>query len=308
MAEQSYKYYDFTQAEVISKDAVRTISYIFENFSRLLGTSLSTYFRMATEVVLESVEQLDYADLSAGISAPSSLTIFGIRPLNGLALMDISLNFVFLAIDRLLGGGGSAETLPRELTDIERSIADRLAKKVLSTVQEAWAHIVSFYFTVEGSESSPQMIQVFSHNERMLALNFRVKTADMTGHILLAFSAASFEPLRQKLTSQDYAATVAEGSAHEEEEKLEYQALVRNLGKVKIPVIARLGETQMSLTQIMNLKEDDMIKLLVDQTSLLDIVVKDKVKFQGVIGALGSKKAIQVEKIFKSKKIPEKET
>lgn len=308
MADQSYKYYDFTQAEVISKDAVRTISYVFENFSRLLGTSLSTYFRMATEVVLEGVEQLDYSDLSAGISSPSCLTIFGIRPLNGLAFMDMSLNFVFLSIDRLLGGVGSAETLPRELTDIERSIADRLTRKVLSTVREAWAQIVSFNFTVEGSESSPQMIQVFSSNERMLALNFRVKTADMTGHILLAFSAASFEPLRARLTTQDYSATVAEGGAHDEEEKLEYEALVRNLSKVKVPVIARLGATQMSLNQIMSLKEDDLIQLLVDQSSQLEVLVKDKVKFNGTIGALGSKKAIQIEQIFRSRKLPEDQT
>lgn len=308
MAEQSYKYYDFTQAEVISKDAVRTISYIFENFSRILGTSLSTYFRMATEVVLEGVEQLDYSDLSAGISTPSCLTIFGIRPLNGLALMDISLNFVFLSIDRLLGGGGSAETLPRELTDIERSIANRLTKKVLSSVAEAWAHITSFSFTIEGSESSPQMIQVFSQNERMLALNFRVKSADMTGHILLAFSAASFEPLRQKLTSQDYAANVSDGSAHEEEEKMEYLALVKNLGKVKLPVTVRLGSTKMSLNQIMNLQNDDMIQLMVDQSSMLEVLVRDKVKFNGMIGAIGTKKAVQIEKIFRNRKLPEDKT
>lgn len=287
-----YKYYDFSQAEIISKDAVRTISYLFENFARLVGTSLSTYLRIATEVVLEGIEQMDYGDFVVGVETPTSLTILGLRPLTGLGLIDLSLNFIFLVLDRLLGGKGAEAARLRELTDIEQALVGKLVRKILNAITETWAAVVPFRLTMEGFETNPQMIQVFSNNERMFVLKFRIKIAEVVGHMHLLIPSASFEPLRQKLVSQDYVGT--HDAQQAENVKEEFGRLHTNISKVSIPVIVELSKTTMSLRQIMQLEKGEMLPLMCDPTSKVNVNVKDKLKFRAMVGASGTKKAVKL--------------
>lgn len=293
MATVDYKFYDFSQAEIISKDAVRTVAYLFDNFARLAGTNLSTFLRLATEISLEGIEQIDYVDLSSGMSSPTCITVLGLRPLNGYGMMELSLNLAFLVLDRLMGGPGHSTDRVREMTDIELSVIYKIVRELLFAMVEAWRPIVALRLSIEGRETNPQMVQTFSHNERMLVLRFRVKISDVAGRIMIAIPSASFEPLRQKLVNQDYANThdeEQEGTAREE-----YTRLERHLKKVSIPVTVNLGKIRLTLRKIMQLQCGDLIKLRSDPESLFEVSIKGQPKYKGVLGASGSKKAVKLK-------------
>ena len=292
MAKLNYKYYDFSQAEIISKDAVRTIAYLFDNFARLAGTNLSTFLRLPTEISLEGIEQIDYGDLIASMDCPTCLTVLGMRPLNGYGLLELSLNFVFLVLDRLMGGAGTTTDRLRELTEIEHAVIYKIVRELLSAIVETWRPLVLLRLTIEGRETNPQMIQSFSLNERMLVLRFKVNISGTIGHIMLAVPSASFEPLRQKLVSQDYVST--HDAQQEDTLKEEYSRLVDNLNNVEVPMQVILGEVEYSLREIMQLQQDDIIGLRCDLTSLFDVVIKGKVKYKGTLGAVDSKKAVKL--------------
>jgi len=288
---KDYKLYDFAQAEVISKDAVRTISYLFEGFSRLAGTSISTYLRIPVELTLEGIEQIDYADLSSNMSMPGCISVVSIKPLNGLAVMELGLNFVFMVLDRLLGGQGQIAEKTREVSELEQAIVDKLIQKILEAITESWAGIVHFEFKHEMRESNPQMVQVFAPNERMLGMKFKIRIADTVSFMMLGIPSASFEPIRERLTTQGHqSATYAET----EGERVEHERLFKNVQKAKIPVIACLGHTKMTLRQIMQLRLGDMIRVMRDPESRIEVVVKDALKFRGVIGRSQSKKAVKL--------------
>ena len=287
---KDYKLYDFAQAEVISKDAVRTISYLFESFSRLAGTGISTYLRIPAEFTLEGIEQIDYADLSANMSMPGCISVVSIKPLNGLAVMELGLNFVFMVLDRMLGGKGQVPERTREVSELEQAIVDKLVRKILDAVTEAWAGIVQFDFRQEMRESNPQMVQVFAPNERMLGLKFKIRLGDTVSFMMLGIPSASFEPIRERLTQGHQNAD----SGLTDTERVEHERLYKNLQKAKVPVVAQLGMTKLSLRQIMRLKEGDMLRVMRDPECLIEVIIKDKLKYRASVGRSESRKAVKL--------------
>ena len=60
--ERKVKTYDFKRPDKFSKDQIRTLNMLYENFARLLNTHLSTHLRTMVNVEVVSVEQLTYQE------------------------------------------------------------------------------------------------------------------------------------------------------------------------------------------------------------------------------------------------------
>src|SRR5260370_29328479 len=70
------KTYDFRRPDRISKDQLRAIHSLHENFARSLASSLSAYLRAYVAVNLLSVEHLSFMEFSQCLPPPSSLASF----------------------------------------------------------------------------------------------------------------------------------------------------------------------------------------------------------------------------------------
>jgi flagellar motor switch protein FliM len=134
------------------------------------------------------------------------------------------------------------------------------------------------------------MVQVFAPNERMLGLKFRIRIADTVSFLMLGIPSAAFEPIRERLTQGHQNAD----SAQTESERVEHERLYKNVQKAKVNVSALLGQTKLSLKQIMRLKEGDVLRVMRDPESLIEVVVKDKMKYRAVIGRAQSRKAVKL--------------
>jgi flagellar motor switch protein FliM len=290
MNTDDYKFYDFAQAEVLPKDAVRTISYLFENFARAAGTSLSTYLRFIAEVSLEAVEQIDYSDFISEMPYPTCILIVGLKPLAGAAVLELSLDLTFLFLDRLLGGKGEVSGSGRALTEIELTIVDKIVRKLLEEIETAWAHVVPFDLTIEGRETNPQMAQIVAQSERMLMLRFKVKTAGQTGYLKFGVPAMLFETLKDKLMAHQWSAAESGDGAGDAESRMVRHAV----DEVKVPVQVMLGTAKLSLKKIMQLEPGNIICLMRDETVPVEVKIKHKTKFLGKIGAVGVNKAVKI--------------
>lgn len=96
--------YDFRRPNKFSKDQVRTLVMLHENFARLLSTSLSTYLRTVVRAEVASVDQLTYEEFTKSLQNPTIMNILSLKPLEGNVIFEFSPNLAFAMIDRLLGG------------------------------------------------------------------------------------------------------------------------------------------------------------------------------------------------------------
>ncbi len=131
------KVYDFNHPDRFSKDQIRTMHNLHEQFARLFSTSLSAFLRMIVEVKLVSVDQISYEEFIRSIPNPTSLNIINMDPLEGEALMELSPTLSFPAVDRLMGGQGQVFKKNRELSEIEMTIIEKVLYRAFDCLHEA---------------------------------------------------------------------------------------------------------------------------------------------------------------------------
>ena len=123
----AYEVYDFRRPDKLSKDHVRSLQMLHENFAGFFVSSLAGHLRSQVEVELVSVEQVPYDEYIKTISA-SLLNILDVDALSGQAILEIDFGILFSMLDRLLGGKGAAGKIVRDLTDIEKVLAGSIVE------------------------------------------------------------------------------------------------------------------------------------------------------------------------------------
>ena len=98
--------YDFKRALRISKDQIRSLVRIHENFARILTNFFSAQLRIYTQVNVASVDQLPYEEFIRSIPSMTILNVFDIPELDGKMIMEVNPTIAFVMLDRLLGGSG----------------------------------------------------------------------------------------------------------------------------------------------------------------------------------------------------------
>ena len=68
--EKKVRDYDFTRPSKFSREHLKTLQIIYDNYSRTLSSYFSGYLRMSTHITVDSVEALTYKEFSGGLSNP----------------------------------------------------------------------------------------------------------------------------------------------------------------------------------------------------------------------------------------------
>jgi len=288
------KSYDFRRPDKFSKDQIRTIEMMHESFARHFGADLSGYIRTIAEVTVTSVRQMTYSEYIEKIPNPTSIAIFSLEPLKGMAIYEINPSIIFPIIDRVLGGRGTAMSKPRELTDLEQAIVGKIIEKAFVNLKDSWHRIIAFEPEIKARETNPQFVQIVAPNEMVLNLNFEIKIKEHVGAMSMALPYMVIEPVLFKLSARQWFTLTKEEVSPETREILD-----KKVKNTWIPMCIKLGGTILTINEIVNLKPGDIVKLETNVKDDILILAESKPMFYGKIGIKGKKKAVKITKIIK---------
>ena len=77
------KVYDFKRALRFSKDQIRSLTRIHENFARLLTTFFSAQLRSYVQITVASVDQIPFEEFVRSIPNMTLINVFEVPPLDG---------------------------------------------------------------------------------------------------------------------------------------------------------------------------------------------------------------------------------
>ena len=287
-AEKFINTYDFRHPARVSKDQLRTLQNLHDNFARLLSATFSTLQRAVIEINLVSVDQITYSEFIMSLSSPSCTYTFRMEPLEGVAIIDFSQSVVFSFVDRLFGGRGASIITEREITWIEKSVMNNIINRTLRDLERTWERIIPLECNVEMLETNPEFVQVVPASETVVLISFELKSENVSGLINLCYPYITIEPIALRLGGQNLVSSAKEVPREElEKNRLRirvFESLLR----------ARLGEAKLTIRDLMNLKKGDVITLDKRLHEEVDIFVEDELKFQGRAGLLGKYKAVEV--------------
>jgi len=281
--------YDFKHPNRVSKDQIRTLENMHDNFAGHFGSSLSTILRSIADVDLVSVDQITYSEFIMSLVSPSCTYTWVAPPLDGICLVDFNPTLTFAIIDRMFGGHGKILETERELTRIERSVMENLASRLYRQLEKSWMHLVEISIEQKSYENNPQFIQIVPPGETVVVISFQVKLFQSTGLLTICYPYVSLEPIITKLSAQNWIDATKRKS--EEEERA---VNVHNVKRVKANVAAVLLNSRIKMHEFLNLKVGDVVpsEMKIDQP--IEIAVNRRKKFTARPGLSGKKRACQV--------------
>lgn len=253
----NYKLYNFRRPDKFSKDHLRALQSIHENFCRHLGLLLTGYLRCSVELEVVSVDQLTYEEFVRSMPSPMTIGILEMQPLPGQVLLGFGYEVTSGIIDRMLGGSGRSDLKPRELTDIEQSLIRRVIDRTLTSLDEAWQSMMDINFMMVGMEESYALIQVVTPGEIVALVTFEITVGKQdSGLISFCIPYPVVEEVIEQLSAQRiFHGKKGEATAEGQDKVL------RKLNFAKIPVEVHLGGTEITVREMMELNVGDVVRL-----------------------------------------------
>lgn len=300
--ERAVKLYDFRRPDKFSKDQLRAIQMIHEAFSRQMTTALSTMVRSMVGAEVVSVDQIAYDEFVRSLVQPTSIAVLEMYPLTGNAVMEMTPQLVFAIIDRLLGGKGEPLRKVRELTDIERTVIERVYMRLLELLEESWSTVVDVRFRYDSLESNPFFVQICPGTDMVLLVTLKVDLGEVEGIVNLCIPHLVMEPFMDKLSSQQWFASTGRKSIQGSRE-----ALSKRMKDVTVPLALELGHTVLSLQEVLELQVGDVIRLEGTTKDDLGLRVGNKVKFLAQPGRHNDNYAARIVSVEQEEEYEEEE-
>lgn len=288
-AKRKVKVYDFKRALRFSKDQIRSLTRIHENFARLLTTFFSAQLRTYVQINVASVDQIPFEEFVRSIPNMTLINVFEVPPLDGNILMEINPNIAYSMLDRLMGGEGASYNNVDNLTEIEQKIMTNLFERSFDNLREAWESVAEIDPILIELEVNPQFLQMISPNETVIVISLNTVIGETTGMINICIPHVVLEPIVPNLSVQYWMQSNTKEATDEQKEMLE-----KRIKQSELPVIAELGTTDITIEDFLTMSVGDVIQLdqRIDEPMILKI--GDIPKFSVQPGKLNNKLAIQI--------------
>jgi len=246
--------YDFHNADRVSQDQLRSLHMLYEAFGRNFASSLSAYLRAFVDVTLKSIEQIQYSAFVKQLPDPTLFTSVTMRPFDSNMALEMNPTLVFPMIDMILGGPGTTVEENRNLTEIELNIIEGVIKLAMRDLGTAWHSIMEFDFFLEGKGTKPQMFQIVSQSETVVAIMLEVKIGEFSGKMNMCIPSHALKLLRSKFDQQWQAPR--HKSIENEEEKM--RQLVES---IPLTLSGEIPNCKMTVGELLKVSVGDVIAL-----------------------------------------------
>jgi flagellar motor switch protein FliM len=288
--------YDFKRPNRVSKEQLRAFRGIHDKMARSLASQISSIMRSIVEIQLHSVDQMTYGEFLMSLPNPTSFNVFSVKPLEGSGVIEINPTIAFPMLDRLLGGKGEPFDASREFSDIELSLFESILRVMMGTLKEAWGPVMEVYPNIESKESSPNVVQIVAQNEIVVMVVMEIIIGHSSGMMNICYPVIALEPVLPRLASRDL---MLNETSSKKSRNTELQVL---LGGAKVNVEANLGNAELTLREILELADGDVIRLSEAANDIVTVCIDGKDRFRGEIGLRRFRKSVQVTEVIDTEK------
>jgi flagellar motor switch protein FliM len=279
--------YNFRRPDRLSKEHVRSLYLLHDQFANNLSSSLPLFLRTASEVALISVEQQSYSDYLRGLADPTMLFTVAARSMQGVFVVELGSTVAFPIIDRMLGGEGREPSELRPATELEMKVLEGFLSILLSSYSEVWKTYSVLETEIVGRETRPQMLQVVPPNEVVATVSYQLQVGEMKGSMSICLPVALLEPVADAFSRSAY-------SPDNRTEPEETASLLSAVADVRFPVTCELEAVSVPVSELNLLRVGDVLRINHAIEKPLNICVANNPKFHGRLASLEGKLVAQV--------------
>ena len=284
--------FDFRLPHRLSKNQLRTFQAVHENFGETFASYLVSRLQTTTTVTVVSVAQLFYSEFFLSIASPSCLYIFRIVESDALAILEVSPQLALAVVEHLMGGVAEGEKNPRPITKIEQSIIKGIIQRALAEIQRAWQPVSSLTFRLERYESEADFAQIAPSSEIVMVVSLEVAIGAQKYLMNLCFPTFALDDVLAKLNVQHFSIATAKTNNGPN------GAIHQHLGNTAVQATAVLGETSLTLRELLELERGDILRTNISTDDEVKIFVGGKPRLCGTPGLSKGKVAVKISRIM----------
>lgn len=289
------KEYDFSSPKKFTKDQLKSLNTLYENYSRMLSSYLTSILRSSCEVTISQIEEQRYYEFTNALPDKTLIGILSFVP-EGDALgetaimMEFPTSFGYLVIDRLMGGNEKPISLERDYTEIELALLRLVMDKTTFYLQEAWSSLFSLQARFVTIETNGRLVQTFAPQDVVVIITFDIEDEFYKGAANICMPAENLEALIDSF-SVKYNHTSRKQDALREKER---NRMARSLRQSRINLEAHLDDCSMSLGEIAQLQVNDVIFLNKKIYEDITVNVEGIPCYKARLGEVDSKMALRL--------------
>lgn len=258
--------YNLATEERIVRARMPTFEMINERFARQLRIALFNFLRRSADVTIAPPKVQKFSDFVRNLVVPTNLNLVQMKPLRGTSLFIFDPNLVFLVVDSLFGGSGQFHTRVegRDFTQTEMRIIQRMLEIVFEEYEKSWRSVYEITCEYIRSEMNTQFATIATPNDVVIVTTLNIEFGPAGGEMHICIPYTSLEPLRDQLYSSMQ-------SDAQDTDKRWFARMQREVQNAEVQLVVNLGRTSLTVGQILNMQEGDVIGIEVPETILAEI-------------------------------------
>lgn len=293
--ELTYKKYDFYSPKKYTKEKLKMLRSIYDNYARIATSQVNGLFRVASEVEVVGVEEERYYEFGNALNESDVITLARITlqddSKNPPMLFHIAPALMGAMIDRMLGGNGSAYTeVSYTYTEIELALYARIIRYFINITKDVWASYIKFSSEFERVEENPSMFQGINVDETVVIVMINITLGDIQGVMnicipdTLLFNIFDIIEKTKHLADKDNSI----------QRRTNREEILGSIKDSQMTVKAELGKARVNLDDIYNLHVGDVINLNKPQDSDVALQVAGQHWFNGQLGVYNKNIAVKI--------------
>lgn len=295
--EKKYQKYDFSSPRKFTKDRIKMLNGIFDNYSRMVGSRLNARLRTTCEITVENVEEHRYYEFSNALTESDILGLADVNLKDQIqeeqVMLFVSTSTTLSMIDRMLGGEGAVMEDELEsdytYTDLELRLYADLAKDIVSVLSKSWESYISINFQYAHTEVNPTLNQIIGPDETVVIVDFKMQFPNLSGRMSICLPGEVLSNIFQEISREN---PIRKAAVEDKSDEI--------FGKLRdssLEIIAELASTQLSLSDIYHLNVGDVIDLGQSMESPIYLEIGGYHWFTGKMGTHKKNVAVKIDEI-----------
>ena len=294
--EKKYQKYDFSSPRKFTKDRIKMLNGIFDNYSRVIGSRLNGRLRSTCEITVESIEEQRYYEFSNALTEGDVLGLIDVGLKDQVqetpAMLYISTSTALSMMDRMLGGEGAVdENLEDDYsyTDLELKLFEDLAQDIVKVMGRSWENYVPISFIYSRTEVNPTLNQVIGLDETVVIVDLKMQFPNLSGRMSICLPGEVLTNIFAEISREN---PIRKVSAEDKSEEI-----FDKLRDSKLEIIAELPSTQLSLSDIYHLNVGDVIDLGQPKETPVFLEIGGYHWFTGKMGTHKKNMAVKIDEV-----------
>ncbi len=293
---KSYRKYDFKSPRKFTKDRIKMLSGIFENYTRVINSRMNTLFHTTCDVMVESVEEQRYYEFSNALTDGDVLALVDAKVKDKTeevpALIHLSTSLGLCMMDRMMGGEGHMDLVPGgdyTYTDLELRLYENIITDLVSVMGVSWENYIAIEFQYSRTEVNPTLVQLIGLDEIVVIVDMKVQMGESSGRLSVVLPGMMLTNIFGEI-NRDNPVRKISGEDNSEE-------IFNQLRDSSLDIVAELGSTEMTLNDIYHLNVGDVIDLGQPKNSPVFLEIGGYNWFTGRMGTYKKNMAVKIDEV-----------